>query len=347
MHNAVLAYRPFLFMNGLIIITAYVFDLLFGDPSWLPHPVRAIGLLIQRSESILRRIAKTPRTEKIAGVVLVLLIVSLVYFISQGIILITSRMSLYLGFIVSVLIAYTTLAARSLADAARLVLKKLDEGNLVAARYELSMIVGRDTQNLDEQEIVRAVVETVAENASDGVIAPLLYLTIGGPALALVYKAVNTLDSMVGYKNARYLHFGWAAARLDDVANFIPARITAILICLSAAAARKLTTVMLLFRPQSAFRTVNSELCSPWRIMIRDRNNHTSPNSGYPEAAMAGALGIRLGGPSTYAGQLSLKPFIGEADWPIVKKHIEKSVQLMYSATLFGVLITAAANYFL
>jgi adenosylcobinamide-phosphate synthase len=238
-----------------------------------------------------------------------------------------------------------------LADAARAVLKKLDEGDIAAARKELSLIVGRDTQSLDEPEIVRAVVETVAENASDGVIAPLLYLAIGGPALALAYKAVNTLDSMIGYKNARYLHFGWAAARLDDIVNFIPARITAILICLSAVITRWFTplvsAVIFFFRTHSELRTVNSELFIPWRIMMRDRNNHTSPNSGYPEAAMAGALGIRLGGPSTYAGQLSLKPFIGEADCPIAKKHIEKSVQLLYSATLFSVLITAAVSYFL
>ncbi len=338
-------------MNGLIIITAYLLDLLFGDPQWLPHPVRAIGLLIQRFESILRRIARTPRTEKIAGVVLVFLIVFLVYFASQGIILIAHRFSSSLGFTISALLAYTTLAARGLADAARRVLKKLEEGDIEAARYELSLIVGRDTQSLDEPEIVRAVVETVAENASDGVIAPLFYLAIGGPALALAYKAVNTLDSMVGYRNARYLHFGWAAARLDDLANFIPARITAVLICLSAVMGRRLTPLVssaILF-PRTGLepRTVNSELFSPWRVLIRDCNNHTSPNSGYPEAAMAGALGIRLGGPSTYAGQLSLKPFIGEADRLIAKKHIEKSIQLLYSATLSGALSAAAVDFFL
>ncbi len=338
-------------MNGLIILTAYLLDLILGDPHWLPHPVRAIGRLIQRFESILRRIAGTPRTEKIAGGILVFLTVSLVYFISQCIILATCRFSSYLGFTISAVLAYTTLAARSLADAARTVLKKLDDGDLAAARHELSMIVGRDTKNLDEREIVRAVVETVAENASDGVIAPLLYLAIGGPALALAYKAVNTLDSMVGYRNARYLHFGWAAARLDDIVNFMPARITALLICLSATAARRLkqvvTTVMHLLRLRSELRTRNFELYSPWRIMIRDRKNHPSPNSGYPEAAMAGALGIRLGGPSTYAGHLSLKPFIGEADCLIAKKHIEKSVRLLYSATLFSTLTAAAVNYFL
>jgi adenosylcobinamide-phosphate synthase len=338
-------------MNGLVIVTAYILDLLFGDPHWLPHPVRAIGWLIQRFETILRSIATTPRAEKIAGVALVILTVFPVYILSHSIILFAYRLSSHLGFAVSAVLAYTTLAARGLADAARSVLKKLDEGDAAGARKELSMIVGRDTQNLDEPEIIRAVVETVAENASDGVIAPLVYLAIGGPALALAYKAVNTLDSMVGYKNERYLHFGWAAARLDDIANFVPARITAVLICFSASAHSSLRSaankVKSVFQVSAELRTVNIELQNPWRIMHRDHGNHPSPNSGYPEAAMAGALGIRLGGPSTYAGQLSMKPFIGDPGSPIVKKHIEKSIQLLYSATLIAVVVVATMYFFL
>ncbi len=183
---------------------------------------------------VLRRFAITPLAEKAAGVLLVVLIVSLVSFLSHFLIFTSSRISLSLGFALSVLLAYTTLAARDLGNAAKGVLRHLDAGEIARARTGLSMIVGRDTADLDDQEIARAVVETVAENTSDGVIAPLFYLAIGGPVLALAYKAVNTLDSMVGYRNERYINFGWAAARVDDVANFIPARITAVLICLAA-----------------------------------------------------------------------------------------------------------------
>lgn len=222
---------PYYALNGLIILSAYVLDRILGDPRWFPHPVRGIGWMIRRIETVLRRFTKTPSAEKIAGVILVILVISLVLITSQFLIASFFRLSVYPGFILSVLLASTTLATRGLGDAAKAVLRQLDAGDLAQARTELSMIVGRDTANLDEKEIARAVIETVAENASDGVIAPLFYLAIGGPALALAYKAVNTLDSMVGYKNERYVNFGWAAARLDDFANYVPARITAVLIC--------------------------------------------------------------------------------------------------------------------
>ena len=331
---------PHYSINGFVILSAYVMDLILGDPRWFPHPVRGIGWMIERTEGILRRFAKTPLTEKTTGVILVILVISLVLIISHVLILSFFRLSVYAGFVLSVLIASTTLAARGLGDAAKSVLRQLNAGDIVQARTELSMIVGRDTANLDEQEIARAVVETVAENASDGVIAPLFYLVIGGPALALAYKAANTLDSMVGYKNERYINFGWAAARLDDLANYIPSRITAVLICLVSGLYRGLKFaadfIVRLFFPNAEFLTRNPELHSPWRIMLRDGKKHPSPNSGYPEAAMAGALGIRLGGLSAYGGQPSLKPTIGEALSPIDKKHIEKSVQFMYCATLLA-----------
>ena len=316
-------------INGAVILSAYIMDLVLGDPRWFPHPVRGIGWMIQRTERVLRRFVKNPLAEKAAGVLLVILVISLVVITAQFLILFSFRLSISAGYIVSVLLAFTTLAARGLGDAAKAVLSRLDAGDIAQARAELSLIVGRDTANLDEQEIARAVIETVAENASDGVVAPLFYLAIGGPALALAYKAVNTLDSMVGYKNERYINFGWAAARLDDAANYVPARITAVLICCVSNVFSFLN---------SAFRIPHSAFRSPWRIMLRDGKNHPSPNSGYPEAAMAGALGIRLGGQSTYAGRPSLKPCIGEALSRIDKKHIEKSVQLMYCATSFAAL---------
>jgi len=325
-------------LNGTILLSAFILDLILGDPRWLPHPVRAIGWTIRRTETVLRRFTKTQLTEKAAGVLLVVLMVSLVYFLSQFLIFSFSRLSHAIGFVLSVLLAYTALAARDLGNAAKAVLRHLDAGEIEQARTRLSMIVGRDTADLDEQEIARAAVETVAENTSDGVIAPLFYLALGGPALALAYKAVNTLDSMVGYRNEKYINFGWAAARVDDAANFIPARITAVLICLSSEFLRGLKTLATI----AAAVNPQSKITSPWHIMLRDGNKHPSPNSGYPEAAMAGALGIRLGGPGTYGGKPNLKPFIGEAISRIDKKHIEKSVRLMYCTTSFAVLGAAA-----
>ncbi|MGE5808764.1 MAG: adenosylcobinamide-phosphate synthase CbiB [Nitrospirota bacterium] len=347
-------------MNGLVILSAFLLDLVLGDPRWLPHPVRAIGQLIVWQEAMYRKRAGSKAAETAAGVALVIVTVSVVYFTARLIVLAATHLSPWAGFVVSAVLASTTIAARGLADAARAVRDRLDTGDLASARGELAMIVGRDTARLDEGEISRAVIETVAENASDGIVAPLFYLAIGGPALALAYKAVNTLDSMVGYKNERYRHFGWAAARLDDIANFIPARITAILICLATAVQRRMkpaaTAFTSLFTTNSERSltsnasiggTPNSELFSPWRIMLRDGRNHPSPNSGYPEAAMAGALGVRLGGPSSYGGQPGVKPFIGDAKFPIDKKYIEKSVRLMYSANLLAACGAASIRFFL
>jgi adenosylcobinamide-phosphate synthase len=342
-------------MHALVIASAFILDLLFGDPPWFPHPVRFIGRMIETVEKGLRNVTRSPQAEKAAGVVLVLIIIPPVYFLTRILISTASSISIPFGFLISAVTAYTTLATRGLADAAQLVLSRLDAGDIAGARKELSMIVGRDTENLDEQEIARAVIETVAENASDGVVAPLFYLVIGGPALAMAYKAVNTLDSMVGYRNKKYINFGRAAARLDDIVNYIPARITGVLICLAAVISRRLKQV-LSPSPQpspargegnSEPRILNSELNSPWRIMLRDGRNHPSPNSGYPEAAMAGALGIRLGGPSAYAGKIAPKPSIGAGGRPPDKKDIANSVRLMYCSTLSAALGAVAVNFFL
>jgi adenosylcobinamide-phosphate synthase len=344
-------------MHALVIASAFILDLILGDPAWFPHPVRFIGRMSATAEKGLRTFAKSPRAEKAAGVLLVLIIITPVYFLTRLLISTASSISTPFGFVISAVTAYTTLATRSLGDAARSVLSRLDARDIVTARKELSMIVGRDTADLDEREIARAVVETVAENASDGVVAPLFYLAIGGPALAMAYKAVNTLDSMVGYKNEKYINFGWAAARLDDIANYIPARVTAVLICVSSdmlrwiqACINRLKFVSIreyswLKYVHSTLRVQHSELKSPWRIMLRDGRNHPSPNSGYPEAAMAGSLGIRLGGTSAYRGRTSLKPFIGDAVNFLDKKYIEKAVRLMYCATLLAVLGAAAMNW--
>jgi len=320
--------------NGIVIISAWIMDLVFGDPRWFPHPVRGIGWLISRTESFLRRFSRGPQAEKISGIVLVVLITSAVYFATQWLLLSLVRISPYLGSFLAILVAYTTLAARGLGDAAKVVLRHLDAGDIVQARESLAQIVGRDTQDLDEHGITRAVVETVAENTSDGVVAPLFYLALGGPALALAYKAVNTMDSMVGYKNEKYHHFGWAAARLDDIANFIPARITGMLICLSVSA-------MTCYR--SSCRDLHTGFLRSWRIMLRDGRNHPSPNSGYPEAAMAGALGMQLGGPSSYNGIPGMKPFLGDDLHVFDKKYIEKAAGFMYCTSLFAAVGAAAA----
>lgn len=321
-----------------IILSASVLDIMLGDPRWFPHPVRGIGWLIQRLESPLRLFAKTPKSEMAAGVLLVALVVLPVYSLSYLLIFFGSSISIFLGIALSIIIAYTTLAARGLADAAGSVLSRLDAGDLAGARKELSLIVGRDTADLDEQEISRAVIETVAENASDGVVAPLFYLALGGPALAMAYKAVNTLDSMVGYKNERYLNFGWAAARLDDLANYIPARITAVLICLASGILSRL-------KPRIRYGACSAAALSPfkkaWKIMLLDGGKHPSPNSGYPEAAMAGALGVRLGGPSSYFGNISKKPFIGAGLGRPGKKNIALSIRLLYCSTLLAAIAAA------
>jgi adenosylcobinamide-phosphate synthase len=225
----------------------------------------------------------------------------------------------------------TTIALRELIASARLVIESVKDGALDASRKKLAMIVGRDTGNLTEDGVMRATVETLAENLSDGVIAPIFYLTLGGIPLAIAYKAINTLDSMVGYKNERYIRFGWAAARLDDIANFIPARITGMFIVIAA-------FLYSLFREPANSMSVARKALS---VMRRDGRNHTSPNSGIPEAAMAGALGLRLGGPSTYRGVVVEKPYIGDEMGTNSIAASESAVALVSLASFLSV-VTAA-----
>ncbi|WP_193377095.1 adenosylcobinamide-phosphate synthase CbiB [Geobacter sp. OR-1] len=301
----------------LMVAGAVLLDLVLGDPRWFPHPVVAIGTLIKRAEPLLRRIVKN---ERAAGLLLVVIVVG----VSAGTVGLLLRLA---GLIhplaaqaAGMVIGYTCLAARSLHLESAQVAGSLLKGDLVAARASLAMIVGRDTGHLDEPEIWRATVETVAENSSDGVIAPLFFLLIGGPVLAIAYKAVNTLDSMVGYKNDRYLLFGWGAARFDDLCNWVPARLTGVLMVLAA--------------PLVGLSGRNA-----WRMMRRDGRNHSSPNSGVPEAAAAGALGVRLGGVNRYFGQEVLKPVIGDPLRQLDAAAWQGSVRLMYGAE--GVLLVA------
>lgn len=278
--------------EALALIAACALDAAIGDPRWLPHPVVLMGRLISIIE---KKLAPAFKGQIIAGVVLAAIVtltaLALAYAIEKALMgLLGGRLSL-IAMALYVYLISTCIACHGLITSVRGVLST--EG-LQEARKRLSMLVGRETGELERQEVDRAALETLSENASDGVIAPLFYFAIGGLPLAMFYKAVNTLDSMVGYKNDKYRELGWASARLDDIMNFIPARLTGILI--SAAA---------LF-------IKNASAKDAMRIMRRDRLNHTSPNAGVPEAAMAGALGLRFGGPSMYGGRLVEKPYIGD-----------------------------------
>lgn len=298
------------------ILAGYLLDLCLGDPHSMPHPVRAIGNLIVWLEKYLRPAGKkhaTEREERRAGVLFVCLVLLVTGSVAGAILWISRLGGIWIQTVVEAVMTYYLLAARSLRDESMAVCRKLEAGEIEEARYAVSMIVGRDTKPLSEAGIARAAVETVAENASDGVIAPLFYLAIGGPLLGWLYKAVNTMDSMVGYKNDRYLHFGRAAAKLDDLVNLIPSRLAALLLIVSA--------YLLRYDGKNAYRI--------WR---RDRRNHKSPNSAQTESACAGALGLRLAGDAWYFGKLVPKPYIGDEIHPIEPQDIRRVNRLMYGA---------------
>ena len=314
-------------------ITAYLLDIVIGDPKWFPHPVRYIGRGINLLEKILLKVASAPIWKRGAGIITVVIVVSFTYLIAFFLVKAFYSINSLLGEIVSILIAYTTISVNDLAKEAKGVFTALKEDNIIDARKRLSSIVGRDTKDLDENGVIRAAVESVAENTSDGIIAPLFYLVIGGPALALAYKAVNTLDSMIGYKNERYKDFGWASARLDDLANYIPARIAGVLIVVASFI---INNIWARHRLAPTFAL---------KIMLRDGKNHSSPNSGFPEAAMAGALGVQLGGPSHYFGKLRTKPTIGEPKRQLMAGDIKSSVGIMYAASLLAILLVLLLRY--
>jgi adenosylcobinamide-phosphate synthase len=338
-----------------ILVSAYIVDLVVGDPKQIPHPVRMIGAAIGTFERWLRGAMSGPQRrlqnagfaappseggvqgevalstmslEKAAGVILVMLIAGMTFtlfsLVCKALINAeTLPLFSYASVIILVYLASSAIATRELLHSANSVIGALRAGHAEKAREELSMIVGRDTHSLDNRRILRATVETLSENASDGIIAPMFYFAIGGLPLAMTYKAINTLDSMVGYKNEKYLNFGWASARLDDVANFIPARITGSIIVITAFMVSAFHSVVHNGSKQDhADQLHHGGQDTPGcnrisgldavRMMLRDGRKHASPNSGIPEAAMAGALGVKLGGTSTYEGVVSEKPFIGD-----------------------------------
>jgi len=309
----------------LTIFLAYLLDLILGDPKWLPHPVRWIGRYITFIEDKIRRFADTPLSEKIGGIFLFIIVVGTVFGLAWVLLYSLFLISHFSFLVLSVFIAYASLSIKSLKDEALSVMYAAENISIEEARKRLKNIVGRDTDNLSKDEIYRAVIETVAENTSDGIIAPLFYLVVGGPALALAYKAVNTLDSMVGYKNERYKNLGWFSAKMDDIANFTPARITALL----------MVFVSFILR----FNWRNS-----LKIIWRDSRKHPSPNAGYPEAAVAGALELQLGGINYYFDVPHNRPLIGAfgSQNRFTIKTIKDAVKITYLAAFLCVILAAA-----
>ncbi len=306
-------------MNILSIYIGYIIDLIIGDPYSFPHPVIYIGKLIKVVENNIRKIFKDEKHLKLAGFILWFITVGLTYLITYLIIRI-SKFSMITFFIVNSFIIYTTLATKCLKDEAVKIYNILKSGDIKESRKQLSYIVGRDTSNLNEAEIIRATVETVAENTVDGIISPMFYAFIGGSPLAMAYKAVNTLDSMVGYKNDKYINLGFASAKIDDIANYIPARICVIFMTLAS--------FVLRFDYKRCFK-----------IAIRDRKNHKSPNCAYSEGAVAGALGIQLGGTNIYFGKPVYKPTIGDKDREIEIEDIKKTNKIMYMSSILSLII--------
>lgn len=326
----------------LDVAIAYIIDLAVGDPYWLPHPVRFIGWLIKRTEGFLRNIIQRELLNKAsdegikgtedlavkerqAGIILMQIVVLTTFLLVFLILKLAAFLHPMVFHIVNIYFIYSSLAAKCLGDEAKKVYRVLKVGDIIESRKRLAMLVGRETENLSEGEIIRGVVETTAENTVDGIISPLFYAIIGslfgiGAPLVYAFKAVSTLDSMVGYMNDKYINFGRASAKTDDAVNYIPARLSGLLIPASA-----------------LFCGLN--LKRSFSIMLRDRRNHKSPNCAYPEAAVAGALGIRIGGNNVYFGKVVEKPTIGDPDREIYAEDIPKTIQLMYVSSTIALII--------
>ncbi|WP_147804942.1 adenosylcobinamide-phosphate synthase CbiB [Alkalicoccus halolimnae] len=311
------------YTTGFLLVSAVLVDLAVGDPRRIPHPVVMMGKCTARLTA--RWNVGSEREKKLRGTLLVFCIVGSVWAASATLLAVLAFIHPLLAAAAGVWLTSTTIAVKGLKEAAEAVRKPLEEKNLSGARNSLSMIVGRDTEKLEESEVVRGTVETVAENTVDGVTAPLFWALIGGAPLALAYRAVNTLDSMVGYKNEEFSSFGWAGARLDDLASWLPARLTAAAMLAGA-----------FFVPHSQKRT-------GLRVLLRDAGKHPSPNSGWTEALTAGLLGVKLGGINYYKGIRSERAEMGEGTRPLKADDISRSVQYLYAAAIIFTLLCAAA----
>ena len=313
--------------TALALVLGFFIDLLVGDPRWLYHPVRIIGNGISFLESCFRRwFPATQKGERMGGFLLVILICAGSALVPLGILYVAYEIHTLLGIGMETFFCYQMLAVKSLKQESMRVFEELEKGDLKGARYAVSMIVGRDTQSLDEAGVTKAAVETVAENTSDGIIAPLFYMAIGGPVLMFFYKGVNTMDSMVGYKNEKYLNFGRYAAKFDDIMNYIPARISAWLMVAASYVC--------------GFDGKNAA-----KIYKRDRYNHASPNSAQTEAVMAGALDIQLAGNAYYFGKLYEKPTIGDNIRPVESQDIKRANRLLYVSAAMAVALFAGIRW--
>ncbi|MEG0919007.1 MAG: adenosylcobinamide-phosphate synthase CbiB [Anaerovoracaceae bacterium] len=303
-------------MRVISLAIGFILDLIIGDPYSLPHPICLVGNGIKWGEKKIRNFTNGDnQREFIGGMILSITIVLLSFAVPFLILWILGQINFYLALAVNSIFCYQILATKCLKDESLKVYNALKNGTIEDGRAAVSMIVGRDTENLSEEGVIKATVETVAENTADGVVAPMIYFAIGGGPLAFMYKAINTLDSMIGYKNDKYLYFGRFAAKLDDVANYIPARISGILIVCAA-----------------KFLPYNSK--NAWKIFKRDRYNHASPNSGQTESACAGALEIQLAGNANYFGKVYKKKTIGDPIKEINLENIRESIKLLYGAAI-------------
>lgn len=309
----------------LVMVIAYLLDLIIGDPYSFPHPVRFIGNLIRFTEGKIRIIFKSKKQLKIGGFLLWATTVGFTALVTNLILNLLCINNIFYVIIASIIL-YTTLSTKCLADEAKKIYKVLKTGDIEKSRKQLSYIVGRDTTSLNENEIIRATVETVAENTVDGIISPMMYGFIGGPVLAMAYKAINTLDSMVGYKNEKYGDIGFASAKIDDIANFIPARITPFFMMIAS--------FMLGFNSKKSIK-----------IAMRDRKNHKSPNCAYAEGAVAGALEVQLGGTNMYFGEKVYKPTIGDKDRELEAEDILRTNKIMYLTSFIALVIFSIITY--
>ena len=316
-------------MTGGELFMAAALDVLVGDPHWLPHPVRVMGRSIAWFDHRVRWICRSAISLRLAGICLAIGLPIVTFVLASFIIGEAEQFAGWLGSAFSIVLASMTLAARDLWDHVRAVEAPLQAGDLPSARRAVGLIVGRDTAGLSPSEVARAAVETVAESAADGVIAPLVYLAIGGAPLALAYKVINTLDSMIGHRDERYVDLGWASARLDDVANWIPSRLAALLLIGGAG----LMTQRL------------EPIRHGWRVFRRDGGKHPSPNSGRPEAAMSGVLRVRLGGTNFYDGVPYDRPMLGPEGREPGPGDIASAVQVMAIASVLGVVLTVGIRW--
>lgn len=308
-------------MTLVAVVCGFILDLFFGDPLWMPHPICLIGNLIGFLEKKLRKIAGDDSSNLlVAGFCLVVIILTFSFVVPYYILVLAKSISPWLAFVVETIMFYQIFAIKSLKDESEKVYDKLIHSTIEQARIQLSWIVGRDTAELSKEEVTKGTIETIAENTADGVIAPMFFMIIGGAPLAFLYKGINTMDSMVGYKNEQFLYFGRCAARLDDIANFIPARISAFFMIVA--------TVVLNYNYKNAIK-----------IFLRDRYKHLSPNSAQTESVVAGALGITLGGGHYYFGKFVPKEVMGDEINKVRFEDIKKTNKIMYASSAIGLLI--------